>query len=103
MFDLAHVTGDLMVRRATGTETYLSFGGDTESPQPGEVIFADTAGHAHVRRWTNRQSTLSAIRPATRRVLIVSEAMHDTGQDDVAALRDDLTHALDLHWPSTKT
>lgn len=101
VFDLAHVSGDLTVRRALGTETYLSFSGGTETPEPGEVIFADTAGRAHARRWTNRQSALSAIRSATRRVLVVSEAMHDTGRDDVAALRDDLTQALDRHWVST--
>lgn len=103
VFDLAHVTGDLVVRRATGTESYLSFGGETESPEPGEVIFADTAGHAHARRWTNRQSAVSAIRPATRRVLVVSEAMHDRGRDDVAALRDDLAEAMHLHWAGIST
>ncbi len=31
------------------------------TPEAGEVIFADDAGHAHARRWTNRQSGRSAI------------------------------------------
>lgn len=79
VFDLARVVGDLTVRRALGTETYLTFGDDTETPALGEVIFTDTADHAHARRWTNRQSALSAIRPDTRQVLIVSEAMHTKG------------------------
>ena len=65
------------------------------------MIFADDAGHAHARRWTNRQSGRSAIRPETRAVLIVSEAMHDTGQHDVNALRAELREALTLRWTVT--
>ncbi len=100
LFDLDQVEGDLIVRHAEGTETYATFGGDTENPAPGEVIFVDDAGNAHARRWTNRQSALSAIRPSTRSVLVVSEAMHDTGSRDVAALAEELKIALATHWPS---
>ncbi|WP_309104715.1 phenylalanine--tRNA ligase beta subunit-related protein [Microbacterium sp.] len=98
VFDLEHVDGDLTVRRADGSETYATFGGEQENPAPGEVIFADDAGNAHARRWTNRQSALSAIRPATRSVLIVSEAMHETGADDITTLRGELREALSAHW-----
>lgn len=98
VFDLAHVTGDLTVTHASGTENYLAFGGATETPEPGEVIFRDDAGNAHARRWVNRQSALSAIRPETASVLIVSEAMHDTAAPDVEALRTELTDALAKHW-----
>jgi len=100
VFDLDHVTGDLTVTHARGTETFLSFGGGIETPGAGEVIFVDDAGNAHARRWSNRQSALSAIAPSTRRVLIVSEALHPTGADDVAALRADLSVALAAHWSS---
>src|SRR5829696_5360875 len=95
VFDLDQVTGNLTVRHATGTETYATFADDTETPEAGEVIFADDAGHAHARRWTNRQSCRSAIRPETHVVLIVSEAMDDTGQHD-SALREELREALTL-------
>lgn len=98
VFDLDQVAGDLTVTNAVGTETYQSFGGMTETPELGEVIFRDDAGNAHARRWTNRQSALSAIRPDTRRVLIVSEALHDTAPADVDALRTDLAGALGEHW-----
>lgn len=98
VFDLDSVIGGLTVRRADGTETYATFGGDTEHPAPGEVIYVDDANNAHARRWTNRQSALSAIRSMTSRVLIVSEAMHDTGKQDVAALKEELADALALHW-----
>lgn len=43
-FDVAHISGNLEVRRATGDETYLTFSGQTEHPGAGEVIFADDAG-----------------------------------------------------------
>lgn len=98
VFDLDHVEGGLTVRRAHGTETYATFGGESENPASGEVIFADDAGNAHARRWTNRQSALSAIRPTTRSVLIVSEAMHETGAEDVAVLEKELREALAAHW-----
>jgi DNA/RNA-binding domain of Phe-tRNA-synthetase-like protein len=101
VFDLDQVTGNLTVRHATGTETYATFAGDTETPEAGEVIFADDAGHAHARRWTNRQSGRSAIRPETHVVLIVSVAMPDTGQYDVNALREELREALTLCWTVT--
>lgn len=98
VFDLDQVTGDLTVTHAAGTETYQSFGGTLETPEPGEVIFRDAAANAHARRWTNRQSALSAIRPTTCRVLIVSEALHDTSAADVDALRTELAGALGQHW-----
>ncbi|MCP2637700.1 phenylalanine--tRNA ligase beta subunit-related protein [Microbacterium sp. HD4P20] len=98
VFDLEQVAGDLTVTHATGTESYLSFGGEIESPEPGEVIFRDDAGNAHARRWTNRQSALSAIRPGTSRVLIVGEALHATATVDVSALGADLAAALRQHW-----
>ncbi len=94
VFDLATVSGGLQVRCAAGTETYETFSGEIEHPEPGEVIFADKAGQAHARRWTNRQSGLSAIRPATARALIVAEAMHETAREDIAELAEALDRVL---------
>jgi DNA/RNA-binding domain of Phe-tRNA-synthetase-like protein len=98
VFDLAKVAGDLEVRHADGTESYLTFANETEHPAEGEVIFADAADHAHARRWTNRQSALSAVRPSTTRVLIVAEALHATASADVAALTGDLAEQLGAVW-----
>jgi DNA/RNA-binding domain of Phe-tRNA-synthetase-like protein len=83
VLDLDRVTGDLEVRYATGDETYLTFGGEQEHPAPGEVTFADDAGHAHARRWTNRQSGRSAVSPATTRALVVTEALHPAAAADI--------------------
>ena len=98
VFDTEWIDGDLTVRHAIGTERYLTFGGDVESPKPGEVIFADQAGNAHARRWTNRQSRLSAVRSETGAALIVAEAMHATGEEDVSALVETLTAELTQVW-----
>lgn len=100
VFDVAKVEGDLTVRHAVGDETYLAFSGETESPEPREVIFADARSHAHARRWTNRQSALSAVRPETATVLIVAEAMHATAAGDVPSLLAALAQAIGAISPA---
>jgi DNA/RNA-binding domain of Phe-tRNA-synthetase-like protein len=94
VFDVDRVDGNLEVRYATGAEAYLAFSGATEHPAPGEVVFADAASQAHARRWTNRQSALSAVRQDSVRALIVAEALHDDAVADVAALLDELRRVL---------
>jgi DNA/RNA-binding domain of Phe-tRNA-synthetase-like protein len=98
VFDTAQVTDHLIVRRATGTETYVTFAGETEHPEPSEVIFADGAGQAHARRWCNRQSGRSAVRPDTRSVLIVAEALHASAAEDVRRLTEAIAGVLDTAW-----
>ncbi|HEY9471420.1 MAG TPA: phenylalanine--tRNA ligase beta subunit-related protein [Propionibacteriaceae bacterium] len=96
VFDLDRVEGNLEVRYANGAEVYLTFSGEIEHPAPGEVVFADAASQAHARRWTNRQSALSAVRPDTARALIIGEALHDDGAADVAGLLDELQNVLSV-------
>jgi DNA/RNA-binding domain of Phe-tRNA-synthetase-like protein len=98
VFDLAAVDTYLEVRHATGDEEHVGFGGEPERAEPGEVIFADAAGHAHARRWTFRQSRRSTVSPATRRVLIVAEGLHATAGADVAALVDELAGSIASLW-----
>jgi len=99
VFDTEKIAGDLEVRRAVGDENYLTFGGENEHPELGEVIFADGEGRAHARRWTNRQSGLSAVRETTRSVLIVAEALHASASEDVGRLVATVADALAQHWP----
>ncbi|MFF5261884.1 B3/4 domain-containing protein [Actinomadura viridis] len=99
--DLAEISGDLEVRHATGDESYLTLSGEPESPEPGEVTFTDGAGHAHARRWTNRQSGRSAVRDTTRTVLIVAEGVHASAATDVAELVATLADAVGGVWPGT--
>lgn len=98
VFDLSKISGNLEVRHADGSEAYLTFAGEMEHPEAGEVIFADAARQAHARRWTNRQSGLSAVRDGTRSVLIVAEAMHDTAGDDVPKLIGTIAAELASIW-----
>jgi DNA/RNA-binding domain of Phe-tRNA-synthetase-like protein len=97
-FDLDRVEGDLAVRPATGSETYVTFSGDTEHPAAGEIIYADDAGNAHSRRWVTRQSGRSAVRSSTTRVLIVAEAVHDSGETDVRSVLSVLTNEIGAVW-----
>jgi DNA/RNA-binding domain of Phe-tRNA-synthetase-like protein len=99
--DADRITGPLLeVRHAQGDEHYTPFGGGTEHPAPGEVTFVDSAGRAHARRWTHRQSGHSAVGPHTRRILVVTEAMHDGATQTVPDLLKTLAAELTAHWPA---
>lgn len=98
VFDRSQVSGVMTVRPARGDEVFETFGGQVEHPDVGEIIFADESNRAHARRWTNRQSGWSAISAETREALIVAEALHDTGAEDVAALCFGLTEAHGTIW-----
>jgi DNA/RNA-binding domain of Phe-tRNA-synthetase-like protein len=101
VFDLSRITDHLEVRYAHGSERYQTFAGETESPQPGEVIFVDGDGRAHARRWTNRQSGYSAVRDETSAALVVVEAMHDTAVVDVRLLTETIASEIDAIWHAT--
>lgn len=103
VFDSSRISGDLEVRHASGDEEYLTFAGEVEHPAPGEVIFADSAGRAHARRWTNRQSGWSSVGESTSDVLIVAEAMHDSAYSDVQSLMTAIADGLERTWSTTAT
>lgn len=96
--DAACIGQSLQVRHADGSERYLSFAGEIEHPEPGEVTFVDAEGNAHARRWTHRQSGLSAVRDGTAEVLVVAEAMHAGGGEDIPKLLDALAAMLRDVW-----
>lgn len=98
VFDLEKVAGFIEVRPAAGSEQHLSFQGEIEHPETGEIIFADRAGHAHARRWTFRQSRRSVVESSTEKVLIVSEGVHDQAGEDVATLLGELRAAIASLW-----
>ena len=100
VFDVSGIDGFLEVRYAAGDEDYLTFSGEVEHPGVHEVIFADGAGQAHARRWSNRQSGKSAVRDSTTAALIVAEAMHDSASADVPALTAALAEELAAVWPA---
>ncbi len=103
VLDVAEIAGHVQVRYATGEEDYLTFAGEVEHPGRHEVIFADAAGQAHARRWTNRQSGRSAVRDSTTAVLIVAEALHASAPADMPRLLDTLAAELTAAWPAELT
>lgn len=92
--DVAKIAWPLQVKPAAGHESYETFSGEIEHPEPGEVSFIDAAGRAHARRWTHRQSGLSAVRDDTAGVIIVAEALHASAREDVARLVQSLSGVL---------
>ncbi|WP_320774492.1 B3/4 domain-containing protein [Streptomyces sp. CRN 30] len=99
VLDADRVAGPLLeVRHARGDERYTTFGGDVEYPAPGEVTYADSAGRAHARRWTNRQSGHSAVGERTDRVLVVAEALHDGAAETVPLVLKTIAAELAAHW-----
>jgi len=102
VFDVEKINGILSIRHADGDEVYETFNGNTESPEPGEIIYADDSRRAHARRWTNRQSGWSAINSKTKTALIVTEALHETAQQDTDKLINSLMTTLKQLWPASK-
>ncbi len=102
VLDVDRIAGPLLeVRPALGDETYTAFGGAVEHPAPGEVTFVDSAGRAHARRWTHRQSGHSAVGAHTGRVLVVTEAMHEGGAETVAEVLKTVEEEVAAHWGAT--
>jgi DNA/RNA-binding domain of Phe-tRNA-synthetase-like protein len=95
VFDQSAVSGPTTVRFATGEERFTDLGSrEVERPEPGEVIFVDSAGLVCARRWCWRQSAETASGPGTTEVLVTVEGHHDRAADDVAAAVADLEALL---------
>ncbi len=80
-FDLDHVTGDVVIRYADGTESFTPLGEpDTvEHPKPGEVVYAD-AGGVLTRHWNHRDAHRTRVTEDSTRVAFVFETLH-AGRD----------------------
>lgn len=98
VFDLDQVDSFLEVRYARGDENYLAFNGEVEHPARGEIVFSDKAEQIHARRWTFRQSRLSTVGAATKRVLIISEGLHEYADKDIPELFDVLADNIGHLW-----
>ena len=76
--------GDIELRFAHGNERFVAFGSDkTESPDPGEVIFAE-GDSVLTRRWTWRQAQHTLTLPDTTAVEFNVDGLPPTERDDVA-------------------
>lgn len=102
VFDLERVPPPITVCFARGDEEFNGIGtSEKEHPNPGEVIFVDSAGAVCARRWCWRQSAHSAARPDSRRVLYVIEGHHEAASEDVAAAGRQVARLAQHHLHAT--
>lgn len=78
-FDLDHVTGDVDIRYADGSEEFTPLGEpDTvENPKPGEIIYADTTG-VLTRHWNHRDAHRTRVTEDSTHAAFVLETVHAT-------------------------
>ncbi|MET7899914.1 B3/B4 domain-containing protein, partial [Streptomyces mirabilis] len=83
-FDLDHVTGDVDIRHADGTESFTPLGESdtTENPKPGEIIYADTTG-VLTRHWNHRDAHRTRVTKDSTHVTFVLETLHATRDGDL--------------------
>ena len=90
--DLDKVTGDIALKRADGSETYVPLGspGTFEHPKPGEIILCDTgSGDVFCRAWCWKNGDRSRIENATKSVAINVDALPPvTAEEGFAAAAD---------------
>jgi DNA/RNA-binding domain of Phe-tRNA-synthetase-like protein len=97
-FDLDHVTGDVGIHHADGTESFTPLGEpDTvEHPKPGEIIYADATG-VLTRHWNHRDAHRTRVTEDSTRVAFVLETLHAERDGDLLKLAAD--RLLDLLAP----
>ncbi|MFF8545042.1 B3/4 domain-containing protein [Streptomyces werraensis] len=78
-FDLDHVTGDVEIRYADGSETFTPLGEpDTvENPNPGEIIYTDSTD-VLTRHWNHRDAHRTRVTEASTHVAFVLETVAAT-------------------------
>ncbi|MCX4406944.1 B3/4 domain-containing protein [Streptomyces sp. NPDC059837] len=102
-FDLGHVTGDVNIRHADGTETFTPLGEpDTvENPKPGEIIYTDTTG-VLTRHWNHRDAHRTRVTEDSTHVTFVIETLHaDRDGDLLKVAADELQGLLAPHADQT--
>jgi DNA/RNA-binding domain of Phe-tRNA-synthetase-like protein len=83
-FDLDHVTGDIDIRHADGTESFTPLGepGTVENPRPGEIVYADATG-VLTRHWNHRDAHRTRVTEDSTHVAFVLETLHATRDADL--------------------
>ncbi|MEV6057211.1 phenylalanine--tRNA ligase beta subunit-related protein [Streptomyces sp. NPDC052107] len=102
-FDVAHVTGDVDIRYADGTESFTPLGepGTVENPKPGEVVYADTAG-VLTRHWNHRDAHRTRVTEDSAHVAFVLETLRaDRDGDLLKVAADELQGLLAPHADRT--
>ncbi|MEV7796618.1 phenylalanine--tRNA ligase beta subunit-related protein [Streptomyces sp. NPDC087512] len=102
-FDLGHVTGDVEIRHADGTETFTPLGEPdaTEHPGPGEIVYADSTG-VLTRHWNHRDAHRTRVTEDSAHVAFVLETVAATRDGHLLeTAADDLRDLLRPHCENT--
>ncbi|MFC7922868.1 B3/B4 domain-containing protein [Streptomyces cinereoruber] len=102
-FDLDHVTGDVEIRHAEGTETFTPLGepDTTENPKPGEIVYIDTTD-VLTRHWNHRDAHRTRVTEDSTHVAFVLETLNATRDGHLlTTAADELRDLLAEH--STRT
>ncbi|WP_461144247.1 B3/B4 domain-containing protein [Salinifilum aidingensis] len=94
-FDLDHVTGDVVLGHADGTESFTSLGEpDTlENPGHGEIIYTDTTG-VLTRHWNHRDAHRTRVTEDSAHVVFVLETLQSTRDGELLGTAADELRAL---------
>ena len=97
--DIDRVSGNLVLGRATGDESFTPLGGEgNQAPEPGEVIYYDDAsGSVLCRRWNWRNGDRTKIEVESKRLVINIDGLPPITSEEVRAARDELADALREH------
>jgi DNA/RNA-binding domain of Phe-tRNA-synthetase-like protein len=97
--DVDRIEGNLVLGRARGNEKFIALGSDTEvSPEPGEVIYYDSATHnVMCRRWNWRNGDQTKILPETKKIVINIDCLPPTDRKTGESARDELAELLQVH------
>ncbi|MFF3781578.1 B3/4 domain-containing protein [Streptomyces sp. NPDC001933] len=102
-FDLDHVTGDVDIRYADGSEEFTPLGEPeaVENPKPGEIVYAD-AGGVLTRHWNHRDAHRTRVTEDSDRVVFVLETLRTTHDGDlVGVAAQELRNLLAPHCERT--
>ena len=93
--------GDLRLTVATGGEMFVPLGGTEDAPpQPGEVVYADDVGIV-CRAWNWREAERTRLTEATRRAVLVIEALPPRTATDLQLACFDLAELVATHLGAT--
>ncbi len=103
-FDLDHVTGDVDIRHADGTEEFVPLGepGTVENPKPGEIVYADPSG-VLTRHWNHRDAHRTRVTEDSAHVVFILETVHAARDGHLLETAAEELHALLLpHTDQTR-
>ncbi|MFF3303795.1 B3/4 domain-containing protein [Streptomyces sp. NPDC001741] len=108
-FDLDHVSGDVDIRYADGTEEFTPLGepDSIENPKPGEIIYTDTAG-VLTRHWNHRDAHRTRVTEDSTHVAFLLETVHasrdghlvETAAHDLRGLLEPHADGVAVHYLS---